>query len=107
MLLRPRCVYTENDFPAQWADSGEQSRHIPLPLTGDRGENLQKTIRCYQAAIRIRTEEHFPRHGRKPALTSGSLISNWPALTGDSLQQAMAVQSFIDAETGLPDGKYR
>ena len=54
-------VYTEADFPADWAmtqnNLGNAYRNLP---TGDRGENLRRAINCYDAALRVYTEADSP-----------------------------------------------
>jgi tetratricopeptide (TPR) repeat protein len=45
----------------QWAmtqnNLGNAYQNLP---TGDRGENLQRAIACYEAALRVYTEREFP-----------------------------------------------
>jgi hypothetical protein len=55
-------VYTEQDFPLEWA--GTQYNlglaWFDLP-TDDRGSNLHQAIACYEAALRVYTEQNFPQ----------------------------------------------
>ena len=46
-------VYTERDFPVDWATTQNNlaTAYGNLP-TGDRGANLQRAIACYEAALR-------------------------------------------------------
>ena len=49
--------------------------------TGDRGANLAKAIACYEAALRVRTEQEFPQDW---AATQNNLGNAWfNAPTGD------------------------
>jgi len=55
-------VYTEQDFPKDWArvqtDLGNTWSEL---LAGDRAANVSSAIACYEAALRVYTEEEFPR----------------------------------------------
>ncbi len=55
-------VYTEQDFPQDWAmtQNNLAIAYSELP-TGDRGANVGKAIKCYEAALRVRTEQDFPQ----------------------------------------------
>jgi tetratricopeptide (TPR) repeat protein len=55
------CVYSETDFPLDWAmtqnNLGIAYKNLP---TGNREENLARAIACFQAALRVYTETDFP-----------------------------------------------
>jgi hypothetical protein len=54
-------VYTEKDFPQDWARTqnnlGIAWSNLP---SGNRDENLRRAIDCYEAALRVYTEKDFP-----------------------------------------------
>jgi tetratricopeptide (TPR) repeat protein len=54
-------VYTEADFPADWATTQHNlgAAYALLP-TENRSENLRKAIECYKNALRVRTEGELP-----------------------------------------------
>ena len=75
-------VYTEQDFPRDWAvtqgDLGLTWWNLP---TGDREANLRRAIECYEAALRVCTEQDFPRGW---AMMQNDLGNAWQKLpTGD------------------------
>jgi predicted ATPase/class 3 adenylate cyclase len=49
--------------------------------TGDRGANLTKAMRCYEAALRVFTERDFPRDWAMTQNNLGNVYGNLP--TGD------------------------
>ncbi len=59
--------------------------------TGDRGENLQQAITCYEAALRVRTERDFPTAW---AMTQNNLGNAYGQLPigdrGENLQRAIS-----------------
>jgi tetratricopeptide (TPR) repeat protein len=49
--------------------------------TGDRSANLEKALACYEAALRVRTEQEFPEDW---AMTQNNLGNAWQRMpTGD------------------------
>jgi tetratricopeptide (TPR) repeat protein len=85
-------VYTEPDFPVDWAmtqnNLGVAYRNLP---TGDRGENLAKAIACYEAALRVRTEADFPVDWAMTQNNLGNAYSNLPTGDrGENLAKAIA-----------------
>src|SRR5262249_60474999 len=71
---------------------------LPTPVnsyaglpTGDRGDNLQPAIACYEAALRVRTEADFPQYSATPYTTLFRSYADLPAGDrGDNLQRAIA-----------------
>ncbi len=70
-------VYTEQDFPQDWAmtqnNLGNARADLPAAAgaaDGDRAENLRRAIECYEKALRVYTEEHFPQDW---AMTQGNM----------------------------------
>ena len=85
-------VYTEKDFPADWARTqnnlGVAYKDLP---GGDRAENLQRAIACYEAAQRVYTEENFPAAWAKTQHNLGIAYTDLPG--GDraaNLRKAIA-----------------
>jgi len=74
-------VYTEQDFPLEWA--GTQYNlglaWFDLP-TDDRGSNLRQAIACNEAALRVYTEQDFPQIW---AMTQNILGDAWFDLPTD------------------------
>src|SRR5205807_2691586 len=67
---------------------GTAYRNLPA---GDRGQNLQTAIACYQAALRVYTETDFPQDWATTQNNLGNAYSDLP--TGDrgqNLQRAIA-----------------
>ena len=85
-------VYTEADFPADWAmtqnNMGAAYQELP---TGDRGENLQRALACYESALRVRTEANFPADW---AMTQNNMGNAYGELQtgdrGENLRRAIA-----------------
>jgi len=75
-------VYTEGDFPRDWAGTQNNLGAIfgNLP-TGDRGENLKRAIGYYEAALRVYTEGHFPLQWAGTQNNLGNAYGDLP--TGD------------------------
>ncbi len=75
-------VYTEQEFPVQWAMTQNNlgNAYAGLP-TGEREVNLKKAIACYEAALRVYTEQEFP------------------------VQWAMTQNNLGNAYAGLPTGE--
>jgi tetratricopeptide (TPR) repeat protein len=75
-------VYTEADFPADWAMTQNKlgNAYWSLP-TGDRGGNLRMAIGCYTAALRVRTEADFPADWATTQNNLGNAFRKLP--TGD------------------------
>ena len=120
-------VYTERDFPRQWAtiQNSLGTAYADLP-TGDRGANLRKAIAYYDAALRIHTERDFPVDWATIQNNLGVAHADLP--TGDQganlqkaiscfdaalrihterdypLQWATAQNNLGNAYTGLPTG---
>ena len=57
-------VMPQEAAPGLWAGIHNNlgNAYCNLPR-GDRGENLERAIACYQDALRVRTERDFPRTG--------------------------------------------
>jgi len=72
---------TQNNLGSAWSD-------VP---TGDRGENLRRAIDCYDAALRVSTEEDFPQDW---AMTQNNLGIAWSDMPtgdrGENLRRAIA-----------------
>lgn len=73
-------VYTEADFPQEWAKTqnilGIAYRNLP---TGDCGEKLRRAIECYQAALRVYTEADCPQDWATMQNNLGIAYGNLPA----------------------------
>jgi tetratricopeptide (TPR) repeat protein len=54
-------IYTERDFPAEWAEAQNSlgNAYWDLP-TGERSANLRRAMACYEAALRVYTEAKYP-----------------------------------------------
>jgi tetratricopeptide (TPR) repeat protein len=88
-------VYTESDFPAEWAKTQNNlgNAYMKLP-TGDRATNLWKAIACYAASLRVFTETDFPAEWAKIQYNLGNTYTKLP--TGDrtsNLKKAIACYS--------------
>ena len=84
-------VYTERDFPVQWAATqnnlGIAYRNL---LTGDRGANLQRAIGCFEAALRVYTERDFPVDWATAQNNLGVAYGDLPTGDrGENLQRAI------------------
>jgi len=54
-------VYTEREFPLDWAKTLNNLGNAYRDLTtGNGGENLNHAIECYEATLRVFTEREFP-----------------------------------------------
>jgi tetratricopeptide (TPR) repeat protein len=97
-------VYTERDFPAEWATTENNLGAAFSDLqTGERAENQRKAIECYEAALRIRTERDFPVDW---AATQKNLGLAYQALpTEDPAEDVrQALLCFENAERGFRAG---
>ncbi len=66
---------------------GNAYRSLP---TGDRGENLKNAIGCYEAALRVRTEDGFPVDWALTRNNLGNAYGNLPAGDrGENLKNAI------------------
>jgi predicted ATPase/class 3 adenylate cyclase len=75
-------VYTERDFPVEWAMAQNNlgNAYLILP-TGDCGENLRKATECFEGALRVRTERDFPVEWATTQNNLGNVYQYLP--TGD------------------------
>jgi hypothetical protein len=75
-------VYTQRDFPVQWATTQNNLglAYSALP-GGDRNANLQQAIACYQAALEVRTGGISPLIGPRPKITWVLPTQSCPAET--------------------------
>jgi tetratricopeptide (TPR) repeat protein len=102
-------VYTESDFPAEWAKTQNNlgNAYMKLP-TGDRATNLWKAIACYAASLRVFTETDFPAEWAKIQYNLGNTYTKLP--TGDrtsNLKKAIACYEdalHVRTETEFPTG---
>jgi len=58
--------------------------YLNLP-TGDRGENLRNAVRCYENALRVRTENDFPQKYATTQNNLGNTYSDLPNARNKSL----------------------
>src|SRR5262249_17936400 len=92
--IRPRCPMrtVTHGSTLEWANSsggsfttttGSAEGHNPgnayrgLP-TGDRGQNLQRAIACYEAALRVYTQADFPQDWAMTQNNLGTAYSQMP-----------------------------
>jgi tetratricopeptide (TPR) repeat protein len=93
-------VYTERDFPVDWAWTQRSlgTAYLNLPA-GDPAGNLRQVIACYEAALRVYTERDFPADW---AWTQRSLGTAYSTASvgdrGENLRQA--VRFFEDSIRG-------
>ncbi|MFA8016102.1 tetratricopeptide repeat protein [Bremerella cremea] len=85
-------VYTEADFPQDWAMTQNNlgNAYGDLP-TGDRGANLREAIACCERALRVYTEADFPQAWATTQNNLGNAYGDLP--TGDrgaNLREAIA-----------------
>ena len=97
-------VYTEADFPIDWAmtqnNLGNAYRNQP---TGDRGENLRRAIACYEAALRVYTEADFPTAWAMTQNNLGAAYADLPTGDrGESLRRAIACYEAACGSTPRP-----
>jgi len=84
-------VYTERDFPVQWAITQNNlgTAYGDLP-TGDRGGNLRRAIGCFEAALRISTERDFPVQWAATQNNLGVTYAHLPTRDrGENLRRAI------------------
>lgn len=95
-------VYTETDFPEQWAMTQNNLGIAYWDLSaGDRGANLDKAIACFENALRVYTETNFPRQWATIQYNLGYAYSNLSASDWDANPCQAAIACFEAAERGF------
>jgi hypothetical protein len=68
---------------------------------GDRGENLRRAIGCFEAALRVRTEDRFPAGWALTNLNHGAALVDLAAVTADRSYLQAALTAFENARRGF------
>ena len=73
-------IYTESDFPADWAETQRLlgQAHLALPI-GDRADNIQRAASFFEAALRIYTESTFPNEWALTQCDLGTAYARLPS----------------------------
>ncbi len=100
-------VYTEGDFPADWAATQNYLGVAYAGLsTGDRSANVLKAIACYEAALSVCTERDLPEQWARTQQNLGFAFLN-PATVDRGANLEKAIPCFeaalrVRTETDFP-----
>jgi predicted ATPase/class 3 adenylate cyclase len=84
-------VWTERDFPQDWATTQNNLGAAYAELPTNRGDNLRRAIACYEASLRVRAERDLPREWAATQNNLGAAYANLPTGNrGDNLRRAIA-----------------
>ncbi|NEO99025.1 MAG: CHAT domain-containing protein, partial [Symploca sp. SIO2E9] len=70
-------VYTQQAFPSGWASTQNNLGNTYLyRITGEKADNLETAIACFQCALKVRTQQAFPTDWAMTQYNLGNAYSN-------------------------------